>query len=530
MQRGSANDDGMLHTLIDHSVASHGERIAAAEVSGASISYQQLGELSARLGAWLQAAGVRPGDRVGICLPKTIDSLIALYGILRTGAAYVPVDPTAPAERNAYVFRDCAVKAVIVSAALAAELAPLLAEATEAPRLLHVDAPGGGDGIGAALAGIEPADAERLPASAGDPAPDPDTLAYILYTSGSTGRPKGVMISHRNARAFVDWCSTVFEPVSADRFSSHAPFHFDLSILDIYVPLKHGASLLLIGEKEGKDPATLASAIEQHGITVWYSTPSILTLLVQYGDLPGRDHSRLRLVLFAGEVFPVKHLNALRALWPEPRYFNLYGPTETNVCTWYELPPEAESERREPYPIGKPCAHYQARVVDEAGTDVAGPDAEGELCMSGPGVMQGYWALAERTEAAFLDDGDRRWYRTGDVVRRNGDGDFLYVGRRDRMVKKRGYRIELGEIEACLYRHPGIQEAAVVAVRDAEDTLLVRAYLRPRGEERLSIIKLKKFCTGHLPAYMVPDTFEMLEALPRTSTDKTDYQKLTERG
>lgn len=528
MERCRADDDGLLHTVIDRSVASHGGRIAAAEISGQSIDYRELGELAERLCRWLRAAGVRSGDRVGICLPKTIDSLVALYGILRAGAAYVPVDPTAPAERNAYVFRDCAVKAVIVSSSLAEALAPLLPDGGSEPRLLCLESPGGGAGIRQALSDEQPGPAAP---PADDAVPSPDDLAYILYTSGSTGRPKGVMISHRNARAFVDWCSAVFEPRSDDRFSSHAPFHFDLSILDIYLPLKHGASLLLIGEKEGKDPATLASAIERHGITVWYSTPSILTLLVQYGDLPARDHSRLRLVLFAGEVFPIKHLNALRALWPGPRYFNLYGPTETNVCTYYEVPAgPADEARREPYPIGRACAHYRARMVDEHGADVAGPDAEGELCMSGPGVMQGYWALPERTASAFLDQDGTRWYRTGDLVRRDQSGDFLYVGRRDRMVKKRGYRIELGEIEACLYRHPGIQEAAVVAVRDAEDAVVVRAYLRPRGEERLSIIKLKKFCTGHLPAYMVPDTFETLDALPRTSTDKTDYQKLTERG
>lgn len=516
------NETGLLHHWIDASVAGHPERIAAMELGGASITYQALGAGAQRLRDWLWAQGVKPGDRVGICLPKTIDSLIALYGVLRAGAAYVPVDSTAPAERNAYVFRDCAVRALIVTAAHAEAIRAGLTDLAQPPALLVLDSAGGGAGLAAALAGAVP------DTSAPATEPQPDDLAYILYTSGSTGRPKGVMISHRNATAFVDWCSATFAPTPDDRFSSHAPFHFDLSILDVYACLKHGASLVLIGEKEGKDPATLAAAIADLGITVWYSTPSILSLLVQYGDLPQRDVSRLRLVLFAGEVFPIKHLNALREHWPRPRYFNLYGPTETNVCTYYELP-APDAARADPYPIGSTCAHYRARVVDEAGQDVAG-DAEGELCMSGPGVMHGYWGLPERTQDAFLPDRDQRWYRTGDLVRTDAEGHYVYVGRRDRMVKKRGYRVELGEIEACLYRHPAVEEAAVVAVQDRDFAVAVRAYLRPRGEERLSIIKLKKFCSEHLPGYMIPDTFEMLAELPRTSTDKTDYQKLMERG
>jgi amino acid adenylation domain-containing protein len=369
---------------------------------------------------------------------------------------------------------------------------------------------------------------------ASDPAPvsetvtiSPDDLAYLLYTSGSTGKPKGVMLSHRNAASFIDWCSEVFAPQDDDRFSSHAPFHFDLSILDIYLPVKHGATIVLIEAEIGKDPTRLAALISEKRITSWYSTPSVLSILTQYGRLQEHDYSALRKVLFAGEVFPVKHLRALKSLLSEPRYFNLYGPTETNVCTFYEIPKHISEERTEPFPIGKVCSHLQAIVVDGEGNEVP-VGQEGELCISGPGVMKGYWNLPKQTASAFLSKGSgERWYRTGDIVATDADLNYVYLGRRDRMVKKRGYRIELGEIETALYRHPVVEEAAVIAFSDEEYGLRVKAFLScHKAENRPSLIELKRFCAENLPSYMIPDLFAFRDVLPKTSTDKIDYQTL----
>jgi acyl-coenzyme A synthetase/AMP-(fatty) acid ligase len=335
------------------------------------------------------------------------------------------------------------------------------------------------------------------------------------------------MLSHRNATAFVDWCSEVFKPLPSDVFSSHAPFHFDLSILDIHAALKHGASLVLIPEELGKEPEGLARLISEQRISVWYSAPSTLSMLAQFGKIPEHDFSRLRMVLFAGEVMPIVHLRSFKTQVPGPRYFNLYGPTETNVCTCYEIPSTIPEDRVEPYPIGQTCSQLESVVVDADGNPV-NHGAEGELCIAGPNVMPGYWAKPEITAKSFLpeDASGRRWYRTGDIVTELSDGIYRYVGRRDRMVKKRGYRVELGEIEVCLYRHPVIQEAAVVAELDESSEVHVKAHLSTRGGERPSLIQLKTFCSKHLPLYMVPDTFVFHDALPKTSTDKIDYQKL----
>jgi len=501
------------------SAALHPARVAIENPSGGSITYRELDELSDRVRDRLARMGVRSGDRVGVYMRKSIDGVASFFGIAKRGAAYVPVDPLAPAARNAFILTDCAVAVAIVEKRFEAGLREAItALGGTVPPLVVVEEAGDGSGLRAAVT------AEREPVVASIESA-PTALAYVLYTSGSTGKPKGVMITNENATSFVQWCTDVFQPTQHDRFSSHAPFHFDLSILDIYVSLRAGATLVLVAEDVGKEPVGLARLISERRITIWYSAPSILSLLAQYGKLPTLDYSALRIVLFAGEVFPVVHLRSLKRQWIGPRYFNLYGPTETNVCTYHEIPRDVPDERTDPYPIGKTCEHLFDRVVDPDGRE--NPTGEGELCIAGPAVTPGYWNLAEQTRAAFLDSNDGRlWYRTGDLVVREANGDYRYVGRKDRMIKKRGYRVELGEIEACLYRHPQVREAAVIALPDEQLGMRVRAHIASRDDQRISLIQLKSFCSTHLPLYMIPDEVRFHPALPKTSTDKIDYQAI----
>jgi acyl-coenzyme A synthetase/AMP-(fatty) acid ligase len=228
--------------------------------------------------------------------------------------------------------------------------------------------------------------------------------------------------------------------------------------------------------------------------------------------------------LFAGEVFPIKHLRLLKSLIPHSAYFNLYGPTETNVCTFYRVPDEIDVDRTEPYPIGRTCSHLRSKVIMD-GRDVAAGE-EGELCIAGAGVMQGYWNQPKQTEEAFfIDERSEPWYRTGDIVVEDDGGDFIFRGRRDRMVKRRGYRVELGEIEACLYRHTDVREAAVVALADAEG-VTIHAFVALADGVKPSLIAMKRFCSNQIPLYMIPDRFKFLDCLPKTSTDKIDYQRL----
>jgi amino acid adenylation domain-containing protein len=516
-----------LAELLEASARRSPQKTAVLVPGGASLTYAELDALSGRVRDRLWQTGVRPGDRVGLRLQKTVDTVAVIFGILKAGAGYVPVDAESPAARGAYILNNCEVKALFTHRRLEEQIKAELAALGATPAIFALDETTS-EPLRHLLSSLEH----------GTPAPSVssgrrggDDLAYILYTSGSTGNPKGVTLSHGNAASFIDWCSEVFEPSSGDRFSSHAPFHFDLSILDIYVSIKHGATLVLIGEALGKDPARLAATIADERISVWYSTPSILSLLANYGKLAKYDYSALRMVCFAGEVFPIPQYLALFKLWSKPRYFNLYGPTETNVCTWYAVPADENVVGAMPtFPIGKVCPPNQGWVVDEQGTSVL-MGQPGELLVHGPNVMQGYWNLPEQNARAFVVDADgRNWYRTGDIVTEDADLGYRYVSRRDRMVKRRGYRVELGEIEVALLQHPDVREAAAVALPDPESGVRVCAYVACQQGRGLSKIALKTHSARSLPPYMIPDVFSVLDKLPRTSTDKIDYQTLKALG
>jgi amino acid adenylation domain-containing protein len=511
-----------LTEYLEGSAARYPDRTAIFDPDGRTITYGALNAHAEAFATFLASRGVRPGDRVGVVLPKSVEAVTAFFGIMKAGAAYVPVDCTAPAERCRRILTDCRVRALVVDSRCL-DITPEV-EAGEFDLAVTIVV----DRVqrGSLAIGLTTFDSViTFDGPAVQHAKRAADLAYILYTSGSTGMPKGVMLTHDNALSFVEWASDVLHPHEGDRFSSHAPFHFDLSILDIYLCIKHAAELHLVSEEVGKNPKDLADFITERRLTIWYSTPSILTWLMQFGNLDRRDSSTLRTVLFAGEVFPVKHLRALQRLWPHPVYYNLYGPTETNVCTFARIPSAIPDARERPYPIGDLCAHCQALVLDTDGREVVRGE-EGLFYIAGRSVFPGYWNRPAENAAAFIDRDGARWYNTGDVVRWIEGEGFLYVGRNDRMVKRRGYRIELGEIERGLYLHERLREVAVVAL-DTEAGVEIVAFLSSHEADKPSIIELKTFCKARLPAYMSPDRFMFFDRLPRTSTDKVDYQALT---
>jgi amino acid adenylation domain-containing protein len=522
----------LLHQLLTESAKRNPNGIAV-DGGESTLTYSELDVLSNQIAHELRADGVCNGDRVGVFLPKSTQTVAALLGILKAGAAYVPVDPRSPSRRAAYVLGNCSVRALITNASQLRKLASDLSASCEIQSIILADEATDVPAI-ASLAGSGPVSFAKIAATRPTSNPEipltENDLAYILYTSGSTGQPKGVMISHLNSLTFVNWAYDEFQIRHQDRVSSHAPFHFDLSILDLFCTLKAGGTICLVPNDVDAFPVRLAQWISDRGITVWYSVPSALIQLVEHGQLERHNYDRLRWILFAGEVFPCKYLRRLVQQIPQAAYCNLYGPTETNVCTYYHVQSsDVAPDRTEPVPIGKACANTEVFALDDPGR-VVPPGQEGELYVRSSTVMKGYWGRPDATAATVLLNPLNRsyadvMYRTGDIVKLMPSGDYQYIGRRDKMVKSRGYRIELGEIEAALYAHPGVKEAAVVAVPDERIGARLMAYVVPGGSG-LTLSELMKFCSDRVPRYMVPERIDLCSQLPKTSTGKIDKTTL----
>lgn len=493
------------------------------------LTYGELDALSNQIAHQLRADGIRCGDRVGIFLTKSTTAVAALFGVQKAGAVYVPVDPHCPPQRAMYILQNCTVRGLVTnSERLACLPADFLKNNGISSILLsdHVE-------LTHQLSNLTVTSFAELAATRSTTSPSvtitDSNLAYILYTSGSTGQPKGVMISHLNSLTFVNWCYTQFRVHKSDRVSSHAPFHFDLSVFDLFCTIKAGGTVYLVPNEVSAFPRELARWIADQGITIWYSVPSALIQLVEHGKLESIDYKRLRLILFAGEVFPIKYLRQVVRGIPHATYYNLYGPTETNVCTYYRVKEsDMAPERTEPVPIGAACANTEVFAVDEQMKPIT-VGQQGELYVRSSTIMKGYWGRPDATAQVvvqnFLNSHyPEMVYRTGDIVDLLPSGDYQYIGRHDKMIKSRGYRIELGEIEAALYSHPEVREVAVITTPDEQVGARIAAYVV--CDSAITRQQLERHCLERLPRYMIPERFELRKNLPKTSTGKIDRSSL----
>lgn len=495
-----------------------------------SLTYGGLDQISSRLAALLVENGVCTGDRIGIYMDKSIDAFIALFGILKTGACYVPLDPLAPPSRLSLIANNCGLKFLVTTSNKHRQVTSIASQSKALKHVVVLDKHRNDnttDIPGIAMNFRDDVEKSPLHSSSAPGQLTQGSLAYILYTSGSTGQPKGVMVSHRAALAFVDWSLRAFAIEGEDILSSHAPLHFDLSIFDIFVSMKAGARVCIVPQGWSAFPRTMTEFIQEQNLTTWYSVPSALVQLVLHGKLDKRQFPALKRILFAGEVFPSKYLRELMERIPHAEYYNLYGPTETNVITYYHVqsPPDAEAT----IPIGSVCDGVRSFVVSNSGA-LAVRGEIGELCVESPTLMDGYWHDPKKTQTVmqnnpFEPSTKTLLYKTGDLVSFNEKGALLYHGRSDAMIKSRGYRIELGEIEAALSSHSGLKEVAVAAVPDDEIGSRIKAVIVPDSGEPVSKKEILRFCSQNLPAYMVPEFVSFVPALPRTSTGKIDRQK-----
>jgi amino acid adenylation domain-containing protein len=463
---------------------------------------------AAALAGALRERGVRPGDRVAVHLPKSVDSFVAAHAVVRLGAVMVPVDWFAPPAYVGDVIGD-AEPAAIVSAA-------------GEERLREITGPAPGPVV------VDP-HAEDPPAPPADI--DPASPAYIVYTSGSTGRPKGIVHTHASALAYARKAVATYGIDPADRLVNIAPLHFDQSTFELWAAPLAGAAVVVVPDGVLRFPASVSDLVAREKATVWYSVPFAITQLVTRGAVDDRDLTSLRWVLFGGESFPPASLAAAQRALPHARFSNVYGPAEVNQCTFHHLdqPSDGDDQPIDPdpapadsvVPIGRPWADTEVLLVDAADQVIDGV-GDGELLVSSDTMMEGYWRRPELTAASIgtrSDTGTRRWYRTGDLVRRRDDGTLVFLGRTDHQAKVRGYRIELEAIESVVAESPEVAACAVLVERGRDDRLVALVAPALDDEARASLLGLLR---RRLPSYAVPAEILGVESLPRSGVGKVD--------
>ncbi|MEE4174546.1 MAG: amino acid adenylation domain-containing protein [Xanthomonadales bacterium] len=496
----------------------------AVRCNGEGLSWPELVRRSHGVAHALRAAGVRRGDRVAVLLAKSLDVPVAFYGVYASGGALVPIDPKAPRSQVARILNATGVRHIVTEPARQSVIEALLDDCPDVTHVLGYD--------GTLPGGVVTASWTDLAAEATDTPPEANVggldTAYIMHTSGSTGEPKLIRHTHASALAFAEWAAAEYGLTPGDRLTNHSSHHTCFATFDFYAAARAAAATVVLTPAAMMMPASLAELLEREAVSVWYSVPTALVQLLLRGNLGERDLERLRWVLFAGEVFPHKHLAALMKQWPQARFSHVYGSTEVNVCTRFHLDPDTAPPA--PLPIGRPCGNARALVVDgELQPVPAG--TPGELLIAGSTVMSGYWNDPERNQQALLHRPapgglEDTWFRTGDRVVQDDDGMLAFAGRTDLQVKIRGFRVELEEIEQALLALEPVQEAMAVAVPDGQGSSLVRAAVvcAPDGETRQKT--LLDALRDTLPAYALPANIELLPALPRTATGKVDRKQL----
>src|SRR5918993_3915074 len=515
----------LLNRIVDDAALRH-PGAPAVRSDGATLTYERLARRANGLANVLSRTALARRGRVGVLLGKGLDVPVSFYGVLAAGGVLVPIDPKSPIEQVVRILQATAATHLVSEPDKREVVRKALAACPELGQVI----------------GLEADDELTVPCvpwstvtdEASDRPPAVHVIdldpAYILHTSGSTGIPKLILHTHYSAMSFVEWAVAAYRLTPDDRLSNHSSHHTCFATFDYYAAARACATTVILTPDVLMLPASLSSLLEQERVTVWYSVPTALVQLSLRGELDARDLRAMRWVLFAGEVFPGKHLQRIVRQIPTARFSHVYGSTEVNVCTYYHLPPLEGPTGA--LPIGRPCATTSTAVVDPALGPVADGEV-GELLVRGSTVMSGYWADPERNAQVLVrlpaaGGFDETYFRPGDRVRRLEDGNLAFVARDDRQVKVRGYRVELEEVETALLSLAAVEEAAVFTVPDDEGSSAIRAAVvvgDANADERTLLASLRRV----LPPHAVPEQLAVLETLPRTPTGKVDGNALRAR-
>jgi amino acid adenylation domain-containing protein len=465
------------------------------------LTYRQLNERSTQLANHLQKLGVKPNDLVGICVERSLEMLVGLFGILKAGAGYVPLDPAYPTDRLAFMLEDCKPRLLLTQRKLQKRVPQCQAQ------IVCLDA------LVAETTGRECQ--QRQPHTNWQ-----NDLAYVLYTSGSTGRPKGVQIPHRALVNFLAAMKRKPGISAADTLLAVTTLSFDIAGLELFLPLLAGARVIIASREDVANGATLSSLIKRYGVTVMQATPSTWRLLLAAG-WGGDRHLK---ILCGGEAWSAELAEQLlprcESLW------NMYGPTETTI--WSSA---NRVEAGKPVVIGMPIDNTAFYVLD-AFQSLVPVGLPGELYIGGDGIARGYLNQTQLTKQRFIDDPfsrkpEAKLYRTGDIVRRLSDGTIEFLNRIDHQVKIRGFRIELGEVESALKQHSAIAQCVVLARENVPGDKRLAAYVVPHGSKVAPPAQeLRDFLKQKLPDYMIPSAFVLLRELPLTPNGKVDRKAL----
>ncbi|MDZ7929689.1 MAG: amino acid adenylation domain-containing protein [Rhodococcus sp. (in: high G+C Gram-positive bacteria)] len=499
-------------TLTDafRRVAQQHSSSVAVRYQNTDLTYAELDGLSDRLARTLAGRGVGCGSRVAVILPRSTELVVALLAVLKAGGTYVPVDPSSPPSRIAYILDDSRPACVLVTHDT------ILAVPAEGMEVLLVDDQSVWDRGDAPLPMVPNA---------------PDSGAYVIYTSGSTGKPKGVTVSHRSVMALFAGTETAFEFGSADVWTMFHSYAFDFSVWELWGPLRSGGRLVVVDQEVTRDPERLRTLLSSEGITVLNQTPAAFYSLID-ADREATTPLSLRYIIFGGEALDLRRL----APWYDrhadgaPQLVNMYGITETCVHVTFRFL-RSEDATAGASMIGVPIPGLSVFVLDQYLEPVA-PGVVGEMYVSGAQLAQGYLGRAGLSASRFVADpfggSGGRLYRSGDLARWSEDGELEYLGRGDQQIKVRGYRIEPGEIEAALLERSEIAAAAVVVRRDQQGRARLSGYLVARRGDAVDISAVQGHLAAVLPEYMIPSKLVVLEALPLTVNGKLDQSALPE--
>ena len=490
----------MLSELVPRAATKVGDALAVVDPKQ-SLTYSELNRKSAQLANALRDTGLAEGDRVAICMLPDVYTAVAVHGVFRSGGAFVPVDPDAPIERISSVLIDCGVRRIV---------------GCQSVREKILAACAGLDGI--TVVGTKGTDEREVPwcrvweweDRLSESSMDPGRLAYIMYTSGSTGTPKGIAHTHASGLAYARNSAETYGLSPADSVSTTGPLHFDISTFSYLTAPLVGATTVIVPPAFSRMPASLAKYLEKNRVSVLYTVSSALTQFVERGALDKSDLSAMRWILFCGEPMAPTQLKKAMQVLPDVWFSNSYGPAEVNQCTYMHIQPGTDpAALTGQIPIGRAWAHTEIKLLD--GIRETDPGEEGELVVSSPTMMSGYWNRPDLNDTAYyFSETGEKYYRTGDLARINPEGIISLIGRLDRQVKVRGYRVELDEIEVQLSAHPAVIEAAAFPVRTGDVVAKLGAAAIVASRSITTTKDLRHFLATRLPKYAIPDDLQIV--------------------